>query len=91
LADFEAIINAGVFAIVLENIDENISKKIAEKFPSVLTIGIGAGQECDGQILVTHDVLGLSDYAPPFAKKYADLQDTITQAVAAYCQDVRHK
>jgi len=84
------LVDAGIFALLLENIPAELAAKITQLIP-VPTIGIGAGQECDGQILVTHDVLGLSDYAPPFAKKYADLQDTITQAVMAYCQDVRQK
>ena len=84
------LVEAGIFALLLENIPAELAAKITQLIP-VPTIGIGAGQECDGQILVTHDVLGLSDYAPPFAKKYADLQNTITEAVRAYCEDVRHK
>ena len=86
----KALVEAGIFALVLENIPADLSAKITELIP-VPTIGIGAGQACDGQILVTHDVLGLSDWQPPFARKYADLQGTITEAVKQYCQDVRTK
>jgi 3-methyl-2-oxobutanoate hydroxymethyltransferase len=84
----KALVEAGIFALLLENIPTDLATKITELIP-VPTIGIGAGQGCDGQILVTHDVLGLSDWQPPFARKYADLQSTITEAVKQYCQDVR--
>ena len=82
------LVEAGIFALLLENIPTELATKITELVP-VPTIGIGAGTHCDGQILVTHDVLGLSDWQPPFAKKYADLRTTITDAVSQYCQDVR--
>jgi len=84
----KALVDAGIFALLLENIPAELATKITELIP-VPTIGIGAGQGCDGQILVTHDVLGLSDWQPPFARKYVDLQSTITEAVKQYCQDVR--
>ncbi|MBD2176893.1 3-methyl-2-oxobutanoate hydroxymethyltransferase [Pseudanabaena sp. FACHB-1998] len=84
----KALVEAGIFALLLENIPEKLATQITELIP-VPTIGIGAGTGCDGQILVTHDVLGLSDWQPPFARKYADLQSTITDAVKQYCQDVR--
>ena len=86
----KSLVEAGVFALILENIPAELAAKITALIP-IPTIGIGAGKECDGQILVTHDVLGLSDYAPPFARKYADLQSVITEAVKHYCQDVRDK
>jgi len=86
----KALVEAGIFALVLENIPAELAAKITELIP-IPTIGIGAGQACDGQILVTHDVLGLSDWQPPFARKYADLQGTITEAVKRYCEDVRTK
>ena len=86
----KALVEAGIFALVLENIPAELAAKITDLLP-IPTIGIGAGKECDGQILVTHDVLGLSDWQPPFAKKYADLQGVITDAVKQYCQDVRAK
>jgi 3-methyl-2-oxobutanoate hydroxymethyltransferase len=85
----KALVEAGIFALLLENIPTDLATKITELIP-VPTIGIGAGQGCDGQILVTHDVLGLSDWQPPFAHKYADLKSTITEAVKQYCQDVRN-
>ena len=86
----KALVEAGIFALLLENIPAELAAKITNLIP-IPTIGIGAGKECNGQILVTHDVLGLSDWQPPFARKYADLQSTITNAVKDYCQDVRQK
>ncbi len=86
----KALVEAGIFALLLENIPAELAAKITALIP-IPTIGIGAGKECDGQILVTHDVLGLSDYAPPFARQYADLQNVITEAVQHYCQDIRDK
>jgi len=90
LAQSKALVEAGIFGLLLENIPAELAAKITDLIP-VPTIGIGAGNGCDGQILVTHDVLGLSDWQPPFARKYADLQSTITDAVKHYCQDVRQK
>ncbi len=90
LAQSKALVEAGIFALVLENVPTELAAKITDLIP-VPTIGIGAGNECDGQILVTHDVLGLSDWQPPFARKYADLRGTITDAVKQYCQDVKTK
>ena len=86
----KALVEAGIFALLLENIPAELAAKITDLIP-IPTIGIGAGKECNGQILVTHDVLGLSDWQPPFARKYADLQSIITNAVKDYCQDVRQK
>jgi len=86
----KALVEAGIFSLLLENIPAELAAKITDLIP-IPTIGIGAGKECNGQILVTHDVLGLSDWQPPFARKYADLQSTITNAVKDYCQDVRQK
>ena len=86
----KALVEAGIFTLLLENIPAELAAKITNLIP-IPTIGIGAGKECNGQILVTHDVLGLSDWQPPFARKYADLQSTITNAVKDYCQDVRQK
>ena len=85
----QALVEAGIFALLLENIPTDLATKITELIP-VPTIGIGAGQGCDGQILVTHDVLGLSDWQPPFANKYVDLNSIITEAIKQYCQDVRN-
>ena len=86
----KALVETGIFALLLENIPAELAAKITNLIP-IPTIGIGAGKECNGQILVTHDVLGLSDWQPPFARKYADLQSIITNAVKDYCQDVRQK
>ena len=86
----KSLVEAGIFALLLENIPTELAAKITDLIP-IPTIGIGAGKECDGQILVTHDVLGLSDWQPPFAKKYTNLQETITEAIQRYCQDVRER
>ncbi len=87
----KALEAAGVFAIVLENMPAELGQRITEAL-SIPTIGIGAGDRCDGQVLVTHDILGLSDWQPPFARKYVDLRSAITKAVEHYCADVReHK
>jgi len=83
-----ALAEAGVFAIVLEHIPADLAAKISAMLP-VLTIGIGAGPDCDGQVLVAADVLGLSPKQPPFAKQYADLGAIATDAVQRYAADVR--
>lgn len=85
-----ALEQAGAFAIVLEHIPNSLAAEITQKL-TIPTIGIGAGPHCDGQVLVTADVLGLSTRQPPFAKSYANLQETITQAVQTYCADVRDR
>lgn len=83
-----ALAEAGVFGIVLEHIDPNLAQKITQTLP-IPTIGIGAGPHCDGQVLVTADLLGLSAQAPPFAKVYADLSQVITAAAQRFGEDVR--
>jgi 3-methyl-2-oxobutanoate hydroxymethyltransferase len=89
LADAAAAQAAGAFAVVLECIPAAIAQKITGQL-KIPTIGIGAGTGCDGQILVTHDMLGLtSGYVPRFVKAYADLQTTITDAVIRFRDDVR--
>ncbi|MCC5640104.1 3-methyl-2-oxobutanoate hydroxymethyltransferase [Nostoc sp. CHAB 5844] len=85
-----ALEQAGVFSIVLEHIPADLAKQITEKL-SIPTIGIGAGLYCDGQVLVTSDVLGLSAKQPPFAKTYTNLRQTITQAVQDYAVEVRER
>lgn len=83
-----ALEQAGAFAIVLEHIPADLALRITQKL-TIPTIGIGAGSDCDGQVLVTHDLLGLSDRQPPFAKSYINLRQSITQAVQQYCTEVR--
>ncbi len=83
-----ALEQAGAFAIVLEHIPADLAKLITQKL-TIPTIGIGAGEDCDGQVLVTADILGLTERQPPFAKVYIDLRAMITQAVQNYSQEVR--
>jgi 3-methyl-2-oxobutanoate hydroxymethyltransferase len=79
---------AGAFAIVLEHIPSELAKQITQTI-SIPTIGIGAGVDCDGQVLVTADLLGLTERQPPFAKAYVDLRSIITNAVQEYSNEVR--
>jgi 3-methyl-2-oxobutanoate hydroxymethyltransferase len=89
IEDALAVQEAGAFSIVLECIPAAITKKITEKL-HIPTIGIGAGPDCDGQVLVTHDLLGLfEDLHPRFVKRYAEVGQTIKQAVEAYCGEVK--
>ena len=89
LHDARAAVQAGAFAMVLECVPKDIARKITAKI-AIPTIGIGAGPYCDGQVLVLHDVLGLtSDYAPRFVKAYADLKTEITSAVRNFRDEVR--
>jgi 3-methyl-2-oxobutanoate hydroxymethyltransferase len=75
---------AGAFAVVLECVEENLAKEITQKI-SVPTIGIGAGKDCDGQVLVTHDLVGLTvGRVPKFVQPLAHLQDSLKLAVSAY-------
>jgi 3-methyl-2-oxobutanoate hydroxymethyltransferase len=83
-----ALQEAGIFALLLEHIPAALAQDITQKL-TIPTIGIGAGADCDGQILVTADLLGLTAEPPPFAPAYANLRAQITQAVAAYSQAVR--
>ncbi|HEY2380571.1 MAG TPA: 3-methyl-2-oxobutanoate hydroxymethyltransferase [Terriglobia bacterium] len=86
--DAETLERAGVFAVVLESIPADLAGRITASV-KIPTIGIGAGSQCDGQVLVSHDALGLTDAPPPFAKQYAQLSDQISSAVRAYIEDVR--
>lgn len=89
LADAQAAAQAGAFAMVLECIPAAIARQITQAVP-IPTIGIGAGPDCDGQVLVLHDLLGLtSGYVPRFAKQYAQLKGQISDAVQSYVADVR--
>lgn len=85
-----ALAEAGAFTIILENMTHDLAQKITETVP-IPTIGIGSGPHCDGQVLVTSDVLGLSSWQPPFAKVYMNLQGSITDAVKTFSQEVRDR
>jgi 3-methyl-2-oxobutanoate hydroxymethyltransferase len=89
LRDARAVEAAGAFAIVLEGIPRELAAEIT-KSVRIPTIGIGAGPDCDGQILVLHDLLGLTFQEPPkFARRYANVGEVISQAVREYCADVQ--
>src|SRR5713226_10370473 len=89
LDDALATEQAGAFALVVECVPVDTAQKITGTV-KIPTIGIGAGAACDGQILVTHDMLGLfDDLRPRFVKQYADLGRSVVQAVEAYCREVR--
>jgi 3-methyl-2-oxobutanoate hydroxymethyltransferase len=88
LAEAKAAEAAGAFAIVVEGVAEGLAEEIT-KTVSVPTIGIGASAACDGQILVTDDLLGLFDWTPKFVRRYADIRGQIQAAVQAYAEDVR--
>jgi 3-methyl-2-oxobutanoate hydroxymethyltransferase len=89
LADARALEAAGCFSIVLEAVPAPVAARITQEL-SVPTIGIGAGAECDGQVLVWHDLLGLyAGHSPRFVKRYADLAGEIQRALEAYSGEVR--
>ena len=88
LADASALAEAGVFALVLECVPRALAAEITQRI-EVPTIGIGAGPDCDGQVLVTHDLLGMySDLSPSFVKRYAELGPLMQQAFERYRDDV---
>ena len=86
--DAIAVSDSGAFAVVIECVVENLAKKITQSVP-IPTIGIGASMHCDGQILVTDDLLGLSDFTPKFVKQYSNLKRIIEKSVKNYCRDVK--
>jgi len=89
LRDARAVEAAGAFSIVLEGIPRELAAEITKTL-RIPTIGIGAGPDCDGQILVLHDMLGLTFQEPPkFARRYANVGEVISQAVREYCADVQ--
>lgn len=91
LSDAKALVEAGVFAITLECVPEPLAKLVTEQV-SVLTIGIGAGKYCDGQVLVYQDMLGYADdFTPKFAKKYADLHGIMLEAFKQYKEDCENR
>jgi len=89
-ADVAALENAGVFAIVAEMVDPRLAAELS-RLARVPIIGIGSGPDCDGQILVAHDILGINERAPSFAKAYASLAETMRAAFTAYANDVRSR
>ena len=89
LADAKILVDAGACSIVLEKIPRELARKVTEEI-RIPTIGIGAGPECDGQILVTHDMLGLFErFRPKFARRYATLLKAAREACTEYAEDVR--
>lgn len=85
-----ALAQAGAFGIILEHIPSDLAATITDKI-AIPTIGIGAGNKCDGQVLVTADLLGMSARQPPFAKSYVNLKQIITDAVQDFTQEVQHQ
>ncbi len=91
LEDAQILEDAGCFSLVLESVPARLAETISKRI-SIPTIGIGAGAGCDGQVLVTHDLLGLFDrFTPKFVKKYADLHAEMNRAFAEYIDDVETK
>ena len=91
MQDAEILEKAGVFGIVLESIPADLAGRITSGL-KIPTIGIGAGPQCDGQVLVINDMLGFTDGpVPPFAKQYAQLSEQILSAVRAYIEDVHNR
>jgi 3-methyl-2-oxobutanoate hydroxymethyltransferase len=88
LAEALASDEAGAFAIVVEGVASDLALEITRRVKAP-TIGIGASADCDGQILVTDDMLGLFDWTPKFVRRYGNMRDLVAQAVAAYADDVR--
>jgi 3-methyl-2-oxobutanoate hydroxymethyltransferase len=88
LAEARAVDEAGAFAIVVEGVAADLANEITAAV-NAPTIGIGASAGCDGQILVTDDMLGMFEWTPKFVRRYADMRTSIDQAVSQYAQDVR--
>ena len=90
LAEAKATEAAGAFCIVVEGVAEPLARAITEQL-SVPTVGIGASPQCDGQILVTDDMLGLFDWTPKFVRRYGELRRHIAEAASSYAADVRSR
>ena len=89
ISDAKLLEELGCFALVLEKIPANLAKRVSESI-SIPTIGIGAGKDCDGQVLVYHDMVGMNkDFSPKFLRRYLDLYEEITGAVGQYVKDVK--
>ena len=90
MEDALALQEAGCFSIVFEKIPANLAKDVSEAL-EIPTIGIGAGPDCDGQVLVLHDMLGITkDFSPRFLRRYADVGEVVDAAVSKYIDDVRN-
>ena len=87
IKDALAVEAAGAFAVVLEGVPSSLAAEITARL-AIPTIGIGAGLDCDGQVLVMHDLLGLTDSTPSFAKQYANVGSLVSQAARAFADDV---
>ena len=90
MEDALAVSKSGAFAIVVECVVKSLAKAITKKI-SIPTIGIGASKYCDGQILVTEDMLGLSDFSPKFVKEYINLKKIVEKSIKNYVKDVKMK
>jgi len=89
IEDAKLLEAAGCFAIVLEKIPRELALKVSQAI-NIPTIGIGAGPDCDGQVLVLHDLLGITmDFSPRFLRRYLNLAEDIDGAIKSYCADVR--
>jgi 3-methyl-2-oxobutanoate hydroxymethyltransferase len=89
LEDALKLQEAGAFALVLEKIPSGLAAKVTHSL-SIPTIGIGAGNACDGQVLVVHDMLGMNkNFSPRFLRRYADLESIMSEAVKQYVSDVK--
>jgi len=90
MADAQAVAEAGAFAVVIEAIEEPLAAEITRAIP-IPTIGIGGSAQCDGQVLVLDDMLGISTRVPRFVKKFADLASVVGDAVQSYTQEVQSR
>jgi 3-methyl-2-oxobutanoate hydroxymethyltransferase len=90
IEDAKALAQAGIFALVLEGVPAALARIITQEIP-IPTIGIGAGPDCDGQVLVFHDILGFqqTNHLPKFVRQYANLAEIATAALKQYCADVQ--
>jgi 3-methyl-2-oxobutanoate hydroxymethyltransferase len=87
IRDAQAVEAAGAFAVVLEGVPEDLAREVTQLL-TIPTIGIGAGIHCDGQVLVMHDMLGLTDWTPSFVKQYANLGALASQAARNFAEEV---
>lgn len=90
IADGQAVANAGAFAVVVEGVLEPIAVALTKSI-EIPTIGIGGSSQCDGQVLVTEDMLGMFERVPRFVKRYGNIAETIENAAACYAQEVRDR